>query len=65
MIDFVTIRRSGWWDKLKDIDYFNNLKINGLRNLEWLDEHEFMPEYLYYWEKHGEYYMKDQSITGG
>jgi Protein of unknown function (DUF2442) len=57
-IDFGPIQYKGWWEELNDLDYFNKLRINEIRNLEWPHGQDFKPEHLYYWDKYEKYYPK-------
>ena len=56
MIDFAKIQLKGWLGELKDLDYFNQVAINQIQNLEWPNGQDFNPEHLYYWEKYEKYY---------
>lgn len=57
-IDFGSIQHKGWWEELNNTDYFNKLKINEIKNLEWPNGQDFKPEHLYYWEKYAQYYPR-------
>ena len=57
-VDFTKIQLMGWLGELKNLGYFNEVKINEIGNLEWPNGQDFKPEHLYYWEKHEKYYTK-------
>jgi hypothetical protein len=58
MVDFGKIQLNGWWEELKDINYFKKVRINEIQNLEWPNGQDFKPEHLYYWEKYEKHYTK-------
>ncbi|MFI5342708.1 MAG: DUF2442 domain-containing protein [Chlamydiales bacterium] len=57
-IDFSAIQQEGWWAELNDLHYFNRVRVNEIKNLEWPNGQDFKPEYLYYWEKYEKYFPK-------
>lgn len=56
-IDFEKFHHKGWWEELNDLDYFKNVRLNEMDNLEWPNGQDFMPEHLYYWEKYEKNYL--------
>lgn len=56
-IDFGSMKLKGWWGELKNLDYFKQVKLNEIKNLEWPNGQDFKPEHLYYWEKYFQYYL--------
>lgn len=57
VVDFSKVYLRGPWEKLKDKDYFDKVKLNDGHNLEWPDGQDFKPEHLYYWDKYEEHYL--------
>lgn len=56
-IDFAKIKKNGWRKQLSDPQYFKQVKINEVDNLEWPGGNDFHPEHLYHWDKFEEYYL--------
>lgn len=56
IIDFGKINHKGWWKELEDPNYFKQVKIDDIKNLEWPHGQDFKPEHLYYWEKFSKFY---------
>ncbi len=50
-IDFSKINYRGWMKELEELEYFNKVALNECGNLAWPNGQDFMPEYLYDWDK--------------
>lgn len=57
VIDFSKVKHKGWWKELEDPEYFKQVHLNVMDNLEWPNGQDFKPEHLYYWEKYKIYYQ--------
>ena len=57
-IDFSKVCHHGDWKELEQLDYFNDVYLNEVGNLEWPHGQDFKPEHLYYWEKFQKYYCE-------
>ena len=56
VINFEPVIGKGWMEKLKDKDYFKQVRLSHNRNLEWPEGQDFNPEALYNWETFESYY---------
>lgn len=57
IINFGKLELKGWWEELKDLEYFNQVKIAKTKYLEWPNGQDFKPEHLYYWSEFEKYYL--------
>ncbi|MDX8430274.1 MAG: DUF2442 domain-containing protein [Candidatus Algichlamydia australiensis] len=57
VIDFRKLKLKKWMKNLENLDYFNQVGINEIGNLEWPNGEDFHPGYFYYWEEYEKYYQ--------
>ncbi|MDX8430275.1 MAG: DUF2442 domain-containing protein [Candidatus Algichlamydia australiensis] len=58
VVNFGKLKREGFWEKLQDLNYFNQVKLSDIYNLEWPNGEDFHPGHFYYWEEYEKYYLR-------
>ena len=62
-INFEPVIGKGWLARLKDAEYFKQVKLNDGGNLEWPEGQDFNPEALYDWPEFEKAYIEDMITT--
>ncbi len=66
LIDFGQILQGEWLKPLRDPEYFRQVRLNDVGNLEWPGGQDFNPEALHDWPAFESYYLQDgQRIEQG
>ncbi|WP_166109233.1 DUF2442 domain-containing protein [Pseudoalteromonas sp. Z9A5] len=61
VINFEPVIGVGWMQSLKKREYFNQVFLNDVGNLEWPEGQDFNPEALYDWENFEQAYIDDMT----
>ncbi len=59
LIDFEPVLRGDWLKPLRDPEYFKQVRLNDVGNLEWPDGQDFNPEALHDWPAFEQSYIQD------
>jgi hypothetical protein len=59
LINFEPVLRGAWLKPLRNPEYFKQVKLNDIGNLEWPDGQDFNPEALHDWPAFESLYIED------